>query len=83
MGCYTDIMHALHSATPPPIFHVLASQPVVAEGAFNLPLLLVLLLLLLGAAVAMFVSNRPGMDGFHSHCACGGDITKDDDPLLR
>lgn len=41
-------------------FHILASQSALPDGGFNWPLLWVLLLL--GSAVAMFVSNKPGMD---------------------
>lgn len=40
--------------------HFLANQLPLAEGATNWPLIWVLLLL--GSAVAMFVSNKPGMD---------------------
>ena len=40
--------------------HILASQSSMPAGGFNWPLLWVLLLL--ASAVAMFVSNKPGMD---------------------
>ncbi len=43
-----------------PGFHFLAAQPPLAAGATNWPLIWVLLLL--ASAVAMFVSNKPGMD---------------------
>ena len=47
-------------ATSLPDFPFLATQTALAAGGFNWPLLWVLLLL--GAAVVMFVSNKPGMD---------------------
>jgi len=54
------VMVSLTNAISNPGFHLLATQSAIADGAFNWPLLWVLLLL--GAAVAMFISNKPGMD---------------------
>jgi di/tricarboxylate transporter len=53
-------MFSLPQAIPLSDFHILAAQSALPDGAFNWPLLWVLLLL--GSAVAMFVSNKPGMD---------------------
>lgn len=47
-------------ANAAPGFALLATQSAPPDGAFNWPLLWVLLLLV--SAVVMFVSNRPGMD---------------------
>jgi di/tricarboxylate transporter len=54
------IMHHISEAISVTPLHLLATQSVLPDGGFNWPLLWVLLLL--GAAVAMFVSNKPGMD---------------------